>query len=64
MIVTLIETIMLLSFDDESGAVRERQACPWAVEGGIVLDLVPAGRVSVDNSASRQARTPTALSRA
>ncbi|GGU52620.1 hypothetical protein GCM10010211_16300 [Streptomyces albospinus] len=39
---------MLLSLDDESGAVRERQACQWAAAGGIVLDLVLAGRVSVE----------------
>ncbi|MGW5848674.1 GOLPH3/VPS74 family protein [Streptomyces sp. NPDC055254] len=48
MIVTLAEEIMLLSLDDEAGAVRERQACQWAVAGGIVLDLVLAGRLSVD----------------
>ncbi|MBT2406284.1 MULTISPECIES: GPP34 family phosphoprotein [unclassified Streptomyces] len=48
MTVTLAEEIMLLSLDDASGAVRERQACQWAVAGGIVLDLVLAGRVSVD----------------
>lgn len=46
--VTLAEEIMLLSLDDESGTVRERQACQWAVAGGIVLDLVLASRVSVD----------------
>ncbi|MFE6697507.1 GPP34 family phosphoprotein [Streptomyces sp. NPDC057718] len=48
MAVTLAEEIMLLSLDDESGAVRERQACQSAVAGGVVLDLVLAGRVSVD----------------
>ncbi|MER6712820.1 MULTISPECIES: GPP34 family phosphoprotein [unclassified Streptomyces] len=48
MTVTLPEEIMLLSLDDESGAVRDRQACQWAVAGGIVLELVMAGRVSVD----------------
>ncbi|WP_029183221.1 GOLPH3/VPS74 family protein [Streptomyces clavuligerus] len=48
MSVTLAEEIMLLSLDDGSGAVRERQACQWAVAGGIVLDLVFAARVSVD----------------
>ncbi|MFC7976588.1 GPP34 family phosphoprotein [Streptomyces cinereoruber] len=48
MTVTLAEEIMLLSLDDASGAVRERQACQWAVAGGLVLDLVLAGRLSVD----------------
>lgn len=45
---TLGEEIVLLSLDDESGAMRKRQACQWAVAGGIVLELVLAGRVSVD----------------
>lgn len=45
--VTLAEEIMLLSLDDESGAVKERQAAGWAVAGGILLELVMAGRVTV-----------------
>ncbi|WP_432072141.1 GOLPH3/VPS74 family protein [Streptomyces wuyuanensis] len=45
--VTLAEEIMLLSLDDESGAARERQAAGWAVAGGILLELVMAGRVTV-----------------
>jgi hypothetical protein len=49
MAVTFGEEITLLSLDDRSGAVRERQACQWAVAGGIVLELVVAGRVSVDD---------------
>ncbi|MFE1250899.1 GPP34 family phosphoprotein [Streptomyces sp. NPDC058766] len=49
MTVTLAEEIMLLSPDDESGAVRERQACQWAVAGGIVLELVMSGRLSADD---------------
>ncbi|MEV5975720.1 GPP34 family phosphoprotein [Streptomyces sp. NPDC052114] len=48
MTVTLAEEIMLLSLDDESGAVKERQSCQWAVAAAIVLDLVLARRVSVD----------------
>lgn len=48
MAVTLGEEIMLLSLDDESGAAKQRQAVGWAVAGGIVLDLVMAGRLSVE----------------
>ncbi|WP_405571320.1 GOLPH3/VPS74 family protein [Streptomyces sp. NBC_01167] len=48
MTVTLGEEIMLLSLDDESGAAKERQAAGWAVAGGIVLELVLAGRIAVD----------------
>ncbi|MFI1285006.1 GPP34 family phosphoprotein [Streptomyces sp. NPDC020858] len=47
MAVTLAEEIMLLSLDDESGSAKQRQAAGWAVAGGILLDLVLAGRVSV-----------------
>ncbi|OEJ34491.1 GOLPH3/VPS74 family protein [Streptomyces subrutilus] len=47
MAVTLAEEIMLLSLDDESGAARQRQAVGWAVAGGILLELVMAGRVTV-----------------
>lgn len=48
MTVTLGEEIMLLSLDDESGVAKERQSAGWAVAGAIVLELVMAGRVSVD----------------
>lgn len=48
MSVTLGEEIMLLSLDDASGVAKERQSAGWAVAGGIVLELVLAGRVSVD----------------
>ncbi|MEU6703839.1 GOLPH3/VPS74 family protein [Streptomyces wuyuanensis] len=47
--VTLAEEIMLLSLDDESGAAKERQAAGWAVAGGILLELVMAGRVIVED---------------
>ncbi|WP_327167446.1 GOLPH3/VPS74 family protein [Streptomyces subrutilus] len=47
MTITLAEEIMLLSLDDASGATRQRQAVGWAVAGGILLELVLAGRVSV-----------------
>ncbi|MFC9595204.1 GPP34 family phosphoprotein [Streptomyces sp. NPDC056944] len=53
MAVTLAEEIMLLSLDDESGAVRERQSAAWAVAGGILLDLVLAGRVAVEEGRLR-----------
>ncbi|MFJ2474505.1 GPP34 family phosphoprotein [Streptomyces sp. NPDC087659] len=47
--VTLAEEITLLSLDDESGVAKERQAAGWAVAGGILLELVLAGRVSVED---------------
>ncbi|MGX1887087.1 GOLPH3/VPS74 family protein [Streptomyces sp. NPDC055287] len=47
MAITLAEEIMLLSLDDESGSAKQRQAAGWAVSGGILLELVLAGRVSV-----------------
>ncbi|MEU0127608.1 MULTISPECIES: GPP34 family phosphoprotein [unclassified Streptomyces] len=49
MSVTLGEEVMLLSLDDESGAAKGREAAGWAVAGGIVLELVLAGRLSVDD---------------
>ncbi|MGX1505552.1 UNVERIFIED_CONTAM: hypothetical protein RKD43_004177 [Streptomyces graminofaciens] len=64
MTVTLGEEIMLLSLDDESGAAKDRQSAGWAVAGGILLDLVMAGRVSVDDGRVRvtdQAPTGVAL---
>ncbi|WP_318210549.1 MULTISPECIES: GOLPH3/VPS74 family protein [unclassified Streptomyces] len=60
MAVTLAEEIMLLSLDDVSGVAKERQAAAWAVAGGILLDLVLAGRVSVDDGRLRVTdATPT-----
>lgn len=53
MAVTLAEEIMLLSLDDESGAAKDRQSAGWAVAGGILLDLVMAGRVSVNGERIR-----------
>ncbi|MFJ5833513.1 GPP34 family phosphoprotein [Streptomyces sp. NPDC093089] len=53
MAVTLAEEIMLLSLDDASGAAKERQSAAWAVAGGILLDLVLAGRVAVDGGRVR-----------
>ncbi|MEU7135963.1 GPP34 family phosphoprotein [Streptomyces sp. NPDC046261] len=47
MTITLAEEIMLLSLDDESGSAKRRQAAGWAVAGGILLELVLAGRVLV-----------------
>ncbi|MEU9125318.1 GPP34 family phosphoprotein [Streptomyces sp. NPDC048506] len=46
--IALAEEIMLLSLDDESGVPERRQAAGWAVAGGIVLELVLAGRASVE----------------
>ncbi|MFD5147363.1 GPP34 family phosphoprotein [Streptomyces sp. NPDC058401] len=45
--VTLAEEIMLLSLDDESGSVKQRQAVGWAVAGALLLELVLAERVQV-----------------
>ncbi|MFD6419725.1 GPP34 family phosphoprotein [Streptomyces sp. NPDC060194] len=60
MSVTLGEQVMLLSLDDESGAAKERAAASWAVAGGIVLELVLAGKLSVHKDRMSVAdRTPT-----
>ncbi|MFJ7984073.1 GPP34 family phosphoprotein [Streptomyces sp. NPDC096351] len=60
MAVTLAEEIMLLSLDDVSGVAKERQTAAWAVAGGILLDLVLAGRVAVDDGRVRVTdATPT-----
>ncbi|MFG2096646.1 GPP34 family phosphoprotein [Streptomyces sp. NPDC048612] len=48
MAVTLAEEIMLLSLDEESGTAERQQTAGWAVAGGILLELVLAGRVAVD----------------
>ncbi|MEV4937051.1 GOLPH3/VPS74 family protein [Streptomyces zaomyceticus] len=62
MAVTLAEEIMLLSLDDESGAAKERQSAAWAVAGGMLLDLVLTGRVSVDDGRIRVTdATPTEI---
>ncbi|MGW7056141.1 GOLPH3/VPS74 family protein [Streptomyces sp. NPDC054887] len=62
MAVTLAEEIMLLSLDDDSGAAKERQAAGWAVAGGILLDLVLAGRVGVRDGRVRVTDTaPTGV---
>ncbi|MGW1373028.1 GOLPH3/VPS74 family protein [Streptomyces sp. NPDC002446] len=47
MAITLAEEIVLLSLDDESGSAKQRQSAGWAVAGGILLELVLAGRVSI-----------------
>ncbi|KOX19999.1 hypothetical protein ADL06_28125 [Streptomyces sp. NRRL F-6491] len=51
---------MLLSLDDESGAAKEKQSASWAVAGGILLDLVLAGRVAVEGGRLRVADTTPA----
>ncbi|MCX5403451.1 GPP34 family phosphoprotein [Streptomyces sp. NBC_00335] len=45
--ITLAEEIMLLSLDDESGSVKQRQSVGWAVAGALLLELVLAERVRV-----------------
>ncbi|MFE1173186.1 GPP34 family phosphoprotein [Streptomyces sp. NPDC058773] len=60
MAITLAEEIILLSLDDESGVLEQRQAAGWAVAGGILLDLVLAGRASVEGKHLKQTDgTPT-----
>ncbi|MFF4871897.1 GPP34 family phosphoprotein [Streptomyces sp. NPDC000961] len=62
MTVTLAEEIMLLSLDDASGAAQEKQSASWAVAGGILLDLVLAGRVAVEGGRLRVTDpTPTGV---
>ncbi|MFJ9849424.1 GPP34 family phosphoprotein [Streptomyces sp. NPDC101150] len=58
--ITLAEEIMLLSLNDESGVPEQRQAAGWAAAGGILLELVLAGRASVEGKYLRLTdRTPT-----
>ncbi|MEU8515392.1 GPP34 family phosphoprotein [Kitasatospora sp. NPDC048722] len=58
--VTIGEELMLLSLDDESGVAKEAASAGWAVAGGILADLVLAGRVTVDDGRLAVAdRTPT-----
>ncbi|MEE1788545.1 GPP34 family phosphoprotein [Streptomyces sp. SP17BM10] len=58
--VTIGEELMLLSLDDESGVAKEAASAGWAVAGGILADLVLAGRVTVDDGLLAVAdRTPT-----
>lgn len=45
--ITLAEEIALLSLDDESGSVKQRQSVGWAVAGALLLELVLAERVRV-----------------
>ncbi|MCG3042879.1 GOLPH3/VPS74 family protein [Streptomyces fenghuangensis] len=60
--VTLGEEIMLLSLDDASGATKDGASTGWGVAGGILLDLVMAGRVTVDGGRLEVAdRTPTGV---
>ncbi|WP_407288322.1 GPP34 family phosphoprotein [Streptomyces sp. BP-8] len=60
MAITLAEEIMLLSLDDESGAPEQRHAAGWAVAGGILLELVLAGRATVEGKHLKLIdRTPT-----
>lgn len=60
--VTLGEEIMLLSLDDVSGATKDLSSTGWGVAGGILLDLVMAGRVTVGGGRLEVAdRTPTGI---
>lgn len=44
---TLAEEVMLLSLDDESGAAKEKAGAEWALAGAVLVELVLAGRVTV-----------------
>lgn len=60
--VTLGEEITLLSLDDESGATEDWSATGWGVAGGILLELVMAGRVAVSGGRLEVVdRTPTGV---
>ncbi|MCY0928254.1 GPP34 family phosphoprotein [Streptomyces sp. H27-H1] len=48
--ITLAEEITLLSLDDESGAVKQRQSVGWAVAGALLIELVLAKRVRVSGT--------------
>ncbi|MFD5424878.1 GPP34 family phosphoprotein [Streptomyces sp. NPDC127084] len=62
MTITLAEEIALLSLDDESGAAKDRQSAGWAVAGGLLLELVMAGRVTVaDGRLSVTDTSPTGV---
>ncbi|MFD5468636.1 GPP34 family phosphoprotein [Kitasatospora sp. NPDC127059] len=45
--VTLAEELVLLSLDDESGAPKEGTNTSWAAAGGLLAELVLAGRAEV-----------------
>ncbi|MER7753710.1 GPP34 family phosphoprotein [Kitasatospora sp. NPDC097643] len=45
--ITIGEELMLLSLDDKSGVAKDGSSVGWTVAGGILADLVLAGRVVV-----------------
>ncbi|MET8542614.1 GPP34 family phosphoprotein [Kitasatospora sp. NPDC004799] len=58
--VTLAEELMLLSLDDESGVAKDATTASWAAAGGILAELVLAGRVAIDEGRLTVTdRTPT-----
>ncbi|MEU3561040.1 GPP34 family phosphoprotein [Kitasatospora sp. NPDC006786] len=60
MLVTLAEELMLLSLDDESGVAKDAPTAAWAAAGGILAELVLAGRVTIeDGRLTVTDRTPT-----
>lgn len=46
--VTLAEEVLLLTLDDESGAVKEQAAAACAIPGALLAELALAGRVALD----------------
>ncbi|MFD7448811.1 GPP34 family phosphoprotein [Kitasatospora sp. NPDC059827] len=58
--VTLAEELVLLSLDDRTGAPKESVNTAWAAAGGLLAELVLAGRVDVaDGRLAVVDRTPT-----
>ncbi|MEU4116215.1 GPP34 family phosphoprotein [Kitasatospora sp. NPDC028055] len=58
--VTLAEELVLLSLDDRTGAPKEGASTAWAATGGLLAELVLAGRVEVaDGRLTVVDRTPT-----
>lgn len=58
--VTLAEELVLLSLDDRTGAQKEGVGTAWAAAGGLLAELVLAGRVEVtDGRLGVVDRTPT-----
>ncbi|MFB7912213.1 GPP34 family phosphoprotein [Kitasatospora sp. NPDC056076] len=58
--VTLAEELVLLSLDDRTGAPKEGMNTAWAAAGGLLAELVLAGRVDVaDGRLTVVDRTPT-----
>lgn len=56
---TLPEEVMLLSLDDDSGAGKDKESARWALAGGVLVELVTAGRLEVDGKTMTVVDTAT-----